>query len=506
MSTIPAKVGRTISEKFICVDASNAAYTGKVQADFTVKISNGTTGNVSTTGLTITEVSAANDPGHYAVSISGTTGFHASTTGEYTVEIYLTADIGTRVAMTFLVTANGDFDGTSGSASFTATAANGRVTDGSAALASATVRIRSSATYIYTTTTTDSSGLWGPIYFDASGTYYIDVQKSGYTANSAATITVSGTTATLSPATDIALSSVTSGTGLTASDLWAYARRMSRNKNGTQSDTEIKQAVNDALDMVAMESEWPWLYTDRGVFSLDGAYTTGTLTFTNGSPNVTIGGGGTWPTWAASGKLLYNGKIYFVSSRTSSSVIVLTANWKEATATGVAYTALFRDEYSLASDVMKFGALHPGQTWVWGGDPMPFEKFLQWQNDTNWAQNYPYGWTIASGKIRMWPYPSQDLLVNYSYYKKPAALSSSSDEADWDPTQVILLRRAIDYQVALRYEDCVAGTPKQCMDNYQDQLTKSKVNNKNPMLLPPVGYNRDRRRVNPGDFILPANT
>lgn len=501
MSTIPAKVGRTINEKFICVDASNAAYTGKVQADFTVKISNGTTGNVSTTGLTITEVSAANDPGHYAVTILGTTGFQATTTGEYTVEIYLTADTGTRVAMTFLVTSNGDFDGTSGAASFTATASNGRITDGTSALSGASVRIRTSANVIYALLTTDSSGLWGPVYLDTNGTYTVDVQKSGYAASSSYTITVSGTTATLSPASDIVISVATSGTGLTASDLWAYARRMSRNKTGTQADTEIKQAVNDALDMLSMDAEWPWLYTDRGTFSLDGAYTTGTIAMSVGSTTCTLTGG-TWPTWAASGKLLYQGKIYFIASRTSTSAIELATAWKETAVTAGTYS-LFRDEYALATDLMKFGAIHPGQTWIWGGSPIGLEAFLQIQNDNNFQQTYPYCWAIASGKIRMWPFPSTDLLVNYSYYKKPANLVLPTDEADWAPTQLLLLRCAINYQIALRYEDSVPGDPKRCMEIYREQLAKSKPNNQNPMLLTPVGSGRDRRRVNPGDFILP---
>lgn len=503
MSTIPAKVGRTINEKFICVDGSNTAYTGKVQGDFTIKISNGSTGNISTTGLTITEVSAANDPGHYAIQVSGSTGFQATTTGEYTLEIYLTADPSTRVAITFLVTSNGDFEGSSGAASFTATASNGRVTDGASALSGATVRIRSSINVIYIQTTTDASGLWGPVYFDTAGTYTIDVQKSGYTASSASTITVVGAVATLSPAADIAISAASSGSGLTASDLWAYARRMARNRNGTQSDTEIKQAVNDALDMVAMEAEWPWLYTDRGTFSMDGAYTTGTVAFVNGSQNLTLTGG-TWPTWAASGKILYQGKIYFIDSRTSGSVIVLSTAWKEASASGVTYT-IFRDEYSLATKLMKFGAMHPGQTWAWGGSPMGHEAFLQVQNDCNFQQLYPYAWTIAGGKIKVWPYPSTDLLINYSYYQRPADLVSSSDEANWDPSQLLLLRMAINYQLALRYEDCVAGDPKRCMEAYEKQLIKSRPMNQNPMQLPPVGNGR-RRRVDPGDFILPPNT
>ncbi len=504
MATIPAQVGHTINEKFILIDAANAAVTGKVQANFTIKISHSSTGNIPTTGLTITEVSAANDPGHYAVAIDGATGFQATTTGEYTVEIYLTTDVGSRVAMTFLVTENGDFGGTFGAVSFTATASNGRITDGVSPVASAIIRIRSSVNQIYAQTTSDASGLWGPIYFSDAGVYTIDAQKSGYTTSSSFTLTVTASTATLSPATDIAIAVATAASGLTASDLWAYARRMARNRTGSQADLEIKQGVNDALDMVSQEAEWPWLLTDRGTFSLQAFYDTGTVAVAVGSTTMTLTTG-TWPSWAASGKLKIAGKTYFISTRTSGSVIELATAWKAAALTATSFI-LFRDEYPLASDLMKFGRIHPGETWAWGGDPCGFDTFLDLQNDHNFALDYPACWTIAGSKIRMWPYPGLDNLVNYSYYKKPAALANSTDEADWDPCHVLLLRLAINYQMALRYEDCVTGDAKTCLANYQIQLAKSKPMNKNPMSLPAVGSTGRRgRRIDPGDFILPPN-
>ncbi len=504
MATIPVQVGHAIAEKFILVDAANAAVTGKIQSDFTIKISHSSTGNIATTGLSITEVSAANDPGHYAVAILGTTGFQATTTGEFTVEIYLTADVGSRVAMTFLVTSDGNYTGSSGAASFTATASNGRVTDGVSPVASATIRIRSSVNQIYAQTTSDASGLWGPVYFADAGVYTVDAQKTGYTTSSSFTITVSGSTATLSPATDIAIAVATSSSGLTASDLWAYARRMARNRTGSQADLEIKQAVNDALDTLSQEAEWPYLLTDRGTFSLDAFYDTGTVAVSVGSTTMTLTTG-TWPTWAASGKLKIAGKTYFINTRTSGSVIELATAWKATALTATTFI-LFRDEYPLASDLMKFGRIHPGETWAWGGDPMGFDGFLDLQNDHNFSLDYPAAWTIAGSKIKMWPYPSQNALVNYSYYKKPAALANSTDEADWDPCHILLLRLAINYQIALRYEDCPAGEPKACLFAYQTQLAKSKPMNKNPMSLPAVGSTgRRHRRVDPGDFILPPN-
>ncbi len=500
MGTIPWKVGTTINEKFILTDrSSGAGITGKVQADFTIKISNATTGNVSTTGLTITEVSAANNPGAYAVQISGSTGFHAATTGEFTVVIHLTADELNKYVMTFHITSDGDFTGSVGAASFTATSGDGRVTDGSSALASATVRIRDSVNAIVVQTTSDASGLWGPVYLNA-GTYTIDVQKTGYTTSNSATITVVGTTAT-GPLADIALTAASSGTGLTASDLWAYARRMARNRVGTQADTEIKQLVNDALDMVSMEREWPFLLTDRGTFSLDAAYSTGTLAISNGSTTCTLTTG-TFPTWAASGKLKIAGKTYFIASRTSGSVVVLSTAWKEASITASTYV-IFRDEYALASDLMKFGSLHPGETWNWGADPIGLDEFLTIQNDHNYADTTGRFFTIAGSKIKLWPYPSSNILVNYSYYKKPAALTTSSDEADWDPQHVLLLRRAIDYQCSLRYEGCVAGTTVETRTSYELALAKAKAFDKGPMHLPLLGT-RAGRRFDPSSFVPTA--
>lgn len=497
MTTIPWKVGTTITEKFVLTDrSSGAGITGKVQGDFTIKISNATTGNVATTGVVITEVSAANNPGVYAVTISGTTGFQASSTGEYTVVIHLTSDELQKFVETFFITSNGDFDGTVGAASFTATAANGRITDGTSALSGATVRIRNSSNAIVTSFTSSATGLWGPVYLDA-GTYTIDVQKTGYGASVSSTIVVVGSTAT-GPGADIALTSVSSGTGLTASDLWAYARRQARNSNGTQSDTEIKQLVNDALDMVAQEYEWPFLLTDRGTFSLDAAYETGTLTLTNGSTTCTLASG-TWPTWAASGKLRISGKIYFISSRTSGTVIELATAWKEATTSTATYR-IFRDEYTLASDLMRFGTITMGETWSWGVDPVGFDLLLERQNEWNRKDTHPSCYAIAGNKIRLWPAPSQDLLINYSYYKKPAALTASADEADWDPQHVLLLRRAIDYQCAIRYEACVAGDQAKTLEVYERALAKAKPMNKSPRHLPTIGQ-RVGRRFDPSNFV-----
>lgn len=496
--TIPWKVGTAISDSIVLRDSTSfAGITGKVQGDFTIQVSKGSTGNVSTTGITITETDAINNPGDYDFAVDGSTGFVAAT-GEYTAVVFLTALPQYCYAKTFYVTSDGTFAGTVGAASFTATASDGRITDGAVALQDATVRIRNSANTILAQFTSDASGLWGPVYL-STGTYTIDVQKAGYTASNSKTIVVSGATAT-GPLVDIAIAVATSGTGLTASDLWAYARRMARNRAGAQATTELTQAVNDALDMVSMEQLWPFLLT-QNTLSLNAFYQIGTITLTQNSSTVTLAAG-TWPIWAASGKIKYNGQILTVASRSSASDVLLDTAWNGATTSGASYL-IFQDEYALASDLMKLGRLFPGNTWGWGGEPVSYEYLMEVQNDHTYSQKYPKMWATVGNRLIVWPYPSDTVLVNYSYYKKPASLVNASDEADWDPMQRILLYRAIDYQVSLRYEDCVAGSPAQTLTNYKEQLTKSRPMDKTPMGHYPAVLNRSNHRDR--DFVPPAS-
>jgi len=468
----PVQVGTNYKDSIYLKDkTSNAPLTGKVQGDFTIQISRGTTGNVSTTGFTLTEVDASNNPGQYDLVGSGATGFTATTAGKYLITVRLTADNAYSFEQTVLVTANGDYDGTAGAASFTATANDGRITDGTSALTGATVRLRNSANTIIAQLTTDASGLWGPVYLDATVT--IDAQKSGYSVNNSNSITVVGSTAT-GPATDVALTAVTSSSNILNSDLTSYARVQIRNQSGNQSDTNIQQIVNNAVGWVATAKFWNF-YKTYGDFTLREPYSTGTLAISNGSTTCTLTTG-TFPTWAASGKLKINSKVYRIASRTSGSVVVLATAWAEDSETVATFT-LFQDEYALASDCLKFGELFPGANWGWGGAPSSFESVLRAQSSLIQGQAYPSMWGVhgsgGTAKLIMWPYPSssEDVECGYWYYRKPAALVSAGDTVDCDPLWIELLHRSIDYQIAPRYEQGVAGRSdpvyKQLMECFQ---------------------------------------
>ena len=68
-------------------------------------------------------------------------------------------------------------------------------------------------------------------------------------------------------------------------------------------------------------------------------------------------------------------------------------------------------------------------------------------------------------------------MANILYIKQPAALVSPTDEADWDPNQLALLERAIDYQMSLRGQ-CVAGTADECLRRYKEELERAFPNDR----------------------------
>jgi hypothetical protein len=478
---------------------TNAPITGKVQGDFTIQISRGTTGNISTTGITITEVSAANNPGQYDVVGSGATGFTATTAGKCMITIRLTADDTYSYEQTILVTANGDFDGTSGAASFTATANDGRITDGTNPISGATVRLRNSANTIVALTTSNASGLWGPEYLDETVT--MDVTMSGYGSNSSNQITVVGSTAT-GPLTDVALTAVTSSSGILNSDLLAYTRVQCRNQSGTQSDTTQQQIVNNSIGWIATAKFWEF-YKTYGDITLREPYSTGTIALTAGSTTCTLTTG-TWPTWAASGKIKVGSRVLRIASRTSGSVVVLATAWAEDAEATATYT-IYQDEYALPSDCLKFGEPFPTPSWGWGGQASSFESVLRAQNLSGYpGQNFPSMFAVhgsgGTAKLLLFPYPnpSEDMLLPFWYYRKPALLVSAGDTADVDPLWTELLHRSIDYQIAPRYEAGVAGRSDPVYKQLMECFARAAANDKGPLNpTGPMGANRAAGPIRP---------
>jgi hypothetical protein len=449
------KVGTTAYDYFDYNVASLAT------GDFTIQVDKDGV-SAANTGITIAYIAGQ----RYVVTINGGTSFLAAT-GQYNVTIFRTSIPDDRWQSQWTVTSTGLPTGTVGTASFTASASNGRITDGSSPVESATVYIYRPTGTLYTTVQTAATGLWGPIYFDANGTWALTVQRSGYTVGGGS-IVVSGATAT-GPGADIVITAAASGTGLTLSSLLAYARRMYRDRTSTKTDTELTQAINEAVLWCATQHLWPW-YNTLGRINVQDAYDTGSIACTSGSATVTLTGG-VFPSWAADADVYVNGMYHEVLTRDSDTQVTLVNAWQEDNYSG-SYT-ICQTAYALPSDCMRLDKITSTTGWIWGAEPVSRftleEARSQWRMD---SQTTARLWAIIKNQIVLWPMPSERRMVNLLYFRRPASLVSSLDEADWDPNLISLLHRAIDYQVALR-GDCVAGNKEECFAALREDLARS---------------------------------
>lgn len=475
-SIVFVRTGSTLRDAFIYQNADATFNTGRVQADFTLKLSKDGTGNQSTSGITIAEVSAANNPGEYSVTVASSA--FVATAGTYVLTITRTSDPVFTWDQIYVVNLTGSAASTP--ASFTATVGDGRITDGVSALDEAMIYLTLAGSF-YTQTTSDASGLWGPVYL-GDGTYTVWAQKSGYT-QATGTIVVSGASVT-GPGTDIALAVGSTTNPLSAAQLWSYARRMAIDFTGTKADAIIKGAVNDALDMVSSERPWPFLLR-KAYLNLRGAYSTGTITITNGANTITLTTG-TWPTWAASGKVMVSGQIIDVATRTSDTVLTMADSWGAATITTASYV-IYQNEYDLPDDIWRFHETLPGQRWGWGAFPTDIGEVLKAENYATYSQAFPSLYAIANGSFVCWPYPASDAMYAYTYYARPARLTSDSDIADWDPVHLEALRRAIDYQLARQIGKVISGDANTTLAAYREALARDKTSDKQPTNIPAVG-------------------
>jgi hypothetical protein len=547
------QVNRTIRDPIIIQNPDGTFATGLVQANFTVKLSSNGSGHQSTTGIAITEVDATNNPGQYDVVIDGTTGF-AATQGTYTLAVTLTALPQFTYEQTYVVNNTGS---SLGGAFFTATAGNGRVVSLSTGLpiAGAAVVVSTGST-VLGYLLTNALGLWGPVYFPSTGTYLVTVQIAGYVTLTA-TITVAGTTATLTPASDLSLTT-SAIVIMSAAEMWAYFTRQARDVSGTKSVTERTQGVQDAIDMVMKAHKWSWLLR-RAYLQING-YLTMTVQLTNNSSaigfvtstsvlgvtintggtgytgpvfNVTFTGGGgvgaqgtanvvggavvsvtmvtggsgytsaptpvftagggsnasgtsvlltQFPTWTANGRFLIESQVLDCASLTNGTNAVLVVPYAGQTKQVAAI--LLQDQYELPDNMLWFHKLIPFQRWGWGGEPTSPEDFYQMQSAVIYQQRFPGKWTIHNGNLMMYPYPQTTDTLCYTYYIRPSPLVNSSDLLDWDPSQLEVIRRAIDVQVCVRYGTYAGGTKVEAEAAYEKALMLAKESSRETTSLP----------------------
>ncbi len=444
MSVVYHRVGTTLRLSWQYPNNATTMTTGKVAGNFTLKIVKNGTGNQATTGCTFAEIDATNDPGMYEYACSGSTSF-ASATADYDIGVYDSSDFTKLWGTKVMVTSDGTGAGSWGDASFTATAANGRIMAGGVPLADATIYIVNSSGVLYNKTTSGATGLWGPVYFSTAGTYTVYAQKSGYSSTSG-TITVVGSVAT-GPGSDLTLTASSTAGSLLASTFLGFIRRSSQDRSGALADTEAIEILNDAVDMIAMERQWDYYHT-RGAVQTQAKYETGTIALTYGSTTCTLTTG-TWPTWAASGEIFVNGTWVVVASRTSGSVLVLEDPWGNDSVTASSYT-LVQFRYALPADCIRISDTMFGSQWPFVSRPTSASYIESMKDAWQSTNSQPFMWAIEGAFLCLWPCPETQRNINMLYFRRPTPVASGGDTIDWDSQHPFLLRRAIEYVVAMR--------------------------------------------------------
>ncbi len=194
--------------------------------------------------------------------------------------------------------------------------------------------------------------------------------------------------------------------------------------------------------------------------------------------------------------------MYNVASRDSTTQLTLAEDFGFDTETAASYT-LFRDNYPLPTDLIRFKNLHQGVNWYWGQSPISYDNL--YERKTQWKQSSTKHWAfaVAYGNLYLYPWPSQDGDVNITYQKRIGEYSDSSSVVDFSPIHKHVLHRCIDYNVALRFGNTAGGLDSTaCERAYRKTLSDAIDADQQPDKFPPdaVPNRRYRRLYKAGGF------
>jgi hypothetical protein len=168
----------------------------------------------------------------------------------------------------------------------------------------------------------------------------------------------------------------------------------------------------------------------------------------------------------------------------------LASAWHGTGLSATSYT-LAQIEYDLPTDLLRLDQVVNKANFAWGPEPVSRAWIEIAKSQWRSGVSNPALWAIEKNRLCIWPYSTSNQMVNLLYFRKPAALTSSTDVADWDANCLEALRRCIDYMVACR-GDCVAGDRQSCYNAMIEVVARATATDKGPVnvkLGVPCGYN-----------------
>ena len=228
----------------------------------------------------------------------------------------------------------------------------------------------------------------------------------------------------------------------------------------------VRLAILNAYRELPQTHEWRY-FKKHGRIQLDAPYSTGTVTYVASTGNVTLSGG-TWPTWARQGHLVFTGAItgssiiYKVAERLSATLIRLEPDFSPADsiAIGVAYK-IYRSTYLLPGDILRLEDPQEESHWRGRGYVTPGEWMLLERRIG--GTQLPFVWTImgsndAYGQMQLavhgYPATAQTLDIPYCRSARPLKLDGYSRYSSMTGSTVtaisgndVTLRVAVDSDV-----------------------------------------------------------
>jgi hypothetical protein len=193
---------------------------------------------------------------------------------------------------------------------------------------------------------------------------------------------------------------------------------------------DIRSAIHKAYDEVTSVRDWS-CYQVHGRVITDPPYSTGTVSFSTSTNQLTLTGG-TWPTWAVYGHVRIGTRIAAVSERTSSTVLTLDpAVTFPETLTAQPYT-FYRTLYPMPSDFRNLDEPSSEYNW-WSGLYISPDQAMKLERIWK-ATGAPYNWTILqlNGQwvMKLIGYPIKTETVDFTYRRLPRSLRYSGHEAN----------------------------------------------------------------------------
>jgi hypothetical protein len=224
--------------------------------------------------------------------------------------------------------------------------------------------------------------------------------------------------------------------------------------------------------------EWSFLRPIT-TLTLQAPYSTGTIAVASGVVTLT---GGTFPSWAASGRLSVNGTEYEVNTRDSGTQVTL-VDTSVTVSSGATYE-LFQDDYSLGDDFERLLSpvtYNPGGSNKWALTQVPESVIREWRAEetSRTGTQYPTHFAIRSvandptvgtrSLILFYPSVATTAVLEYQYKVRPSELTTTNKYA-WGASDH---SETIKDAVLASFEMHLDGQPGVFAQKFQQSLMAS---------------------------------